>query len=104
MSTGMKLVLFLLSAVSVLHMLHFSANHSPECAEVRAWVFDDESGRCLVRLKRTLQSMEVIVSGKSVDELQTRAQCTMREWASAIESGCLKKKGGFIAQWIGQGF
>ena len=100
----MKAILFLLCAMSILHVLRFSMDPSPECAEVRAWVFDEESGRCLVRLKRTPLSMEVIVSGKSVDEMQTRAQCTLRGWASAIESGCWKKKGGLISQWIERGF
>jgi hypothetical protein len=104
MSHGMKAILFLLCVISILHVLRFSLDQSPECAEVRAWVYDEESGRCLVRLKRTRVSMEVIVSGKSITELQTRAQCTMHGWAPAIESGCWKQRGGFISQWIERGF
>lgn len=94
----------LLSIFSVLQVLRFSVEERRECAEVRAWVFDEESGRCLVRLKRTAASMEAIVSGKSVGELELRAQCTMRGWSSAIETGCWRKRGGLIAQWIERGF
>ena len=104
MTRGMVAILCLLSVICVLHVLRFSMDQSPECAEVRAWVFDEDSKRCLVRLKRTPVSMEVIVSGKSVDEMQTRAQCTMRGWASAIEMGCWKKRGGFLARWVERGF
>ena len=100
----MMAILFLLTAISVLHVLRFSMDQSPECAEVRAWVFDEESDRCLVRLKRTTTSMEAIVSGKSVSEMESRAQCTMQGWAGAIEMGCWKRKGGLIARWIERGF
>jgi hypothetical protein len=104
MSRPMMMILGMLVLVSVLHVLRFTLDQSPECAEVRAWVFDEESGRCLVRLKKALASMEIIVSGKSIDELQSRAQCTMRGWAGAIEMGCWKRRGGLIAQWIERGF
>ena len=104
-TTTMVAILCLLSVISVLHVLRFSMDQSPECAEVRGWVFDGETTRCLVRLKRTSASMEVIVSGKTVEELESRAQCTMRVWSGSIESGCWgERRGGLIARWIERGF
>jgi hypothetical protein len=104
MARGMLAVLCLLSVVSVLHVLRLSVNQVSECHEIKGWVYDEDSGRCLVRLKRASSSMEVIVSGKSIDELETRAQCVMRGWVGAIETGCWKRRGGVIAQWIERGF
>jgi hypothetical protein len=104
MSHGMKSILFLLLTISILQILRFSMDQTPECAEVRAWVFDEGSGRCLVRLKRTPLSMETIVSGVSIADIQARAHCTIQSWASSIESGCWKKRGGLISQWIERGF
>jgi hypothetical protein len=98
----------LLSVISVLHvlLLRFSMDQTLECAEVKGWVFDRETARCLVRLKRTSGSMEIIVSGKTVDELESRAQCTMRVWSRLIDSGCWgeQRGGGLIAGWIERGF
>ena len=92
MSRGMQLIFLLLVVVTVLHVLRVSFDdEAPACAEVRAWVLDERTGRCLVRLKRAFGSMEVIVSGNSVDEMQARAQCTMRRWAPAIESACFTR-------------
>jgi hypothetical protein len=48
--------------------------------------------------------MEIIVSGRSIGELESRAQCMMRGWVGAIETGCWKRRGGLIAQWIERGF
>jgi hypothetical protein len=104
MSNSMKSILLLLCAISILHVLRFSTDQTPECAEVRAWVYDEESGRCLVRLKRTRLSMEAIVSGKSLADIQAQAHCTMNGWAPAIQSGCWNKRGGLISQWIERGF
>ncbi len=104
MSRSIMAILCLLSVISVLHVLRFSLDQSPECAEIKGWVFDGESERCLVRLKRTPTSMEIIVSGKSVSELESRAQCTMRGLSGSIEMGCWKRRDGLIARWIERGF
>ena len=101
---GMLAIVCMLLAISMLHVWRLSVNQFPECAEIRGWVHDEESGRCLVRLKRTSLSMEIIVSGKTIGELESRAQCVMRGWVGAIEPGCWKRRGGVIAQWIERGF
>lgn len=104
MTRSTMVVLCLLSVVSMFQVFRLSVNQSPECHEIRGWVYDDDSGRCLVRLKRFSSSMEIIVSGKSIEDLETRAQCVMRGWVGAIETGCWKRRGGVIAEWISSGF
>jgi hypothetical protein len=84
----MMVMLCVLSLISVLHVLRLSLLQDRECAEIGGWVYDEDSGRCLVRLRRTSSSMELIVSGKTIEELGTRARCSMRRWAGAIETGC----------------
>ena len=104
MARGFMAILCVISVITVLHVLRLSVHQVQECAEIRGWVHDEDSGRCLVRLRRTSSSMEVIVSGMSVEELESRAQCAMRGWVGAIETGCWKRRGGLIAQWIERGF
>ena len=99
------LVIFGLSLVIVaVQMLLVSRKRMTECSEVKAWVFDEHSGMCLVRLKRFVTSMEKIVSGRSIGEMENHAQCTLRGLAGAIETGCWKKRGGPIDHWIGSAF
>lgn len=57
----------------------------PECSEVKAFALDELSRRCLVRFRRTPASSLSMVSGRTLDELQARAQCAM---PSFVGTGC----------------
>ena len=66
----------------------------PACFEINEWVFDEGSQRCLVRLRRTQVSSSsgVIVSGKSVAEMESRAQCSFSGFSRSIDDDCWKQQ------------
>ena len=73
-------------AIATMHGLLVSTpNPLSECSEVKAFALDELTRRCMVRFKRTSESSYSIVSGTSVEELQTRALCAM---PSFVGSGC----------------
>jgi hypothetical protein len=80
---AMAWIIVLLCITVLVHMLQPVA--IPECSEVKAFAHDELSRRCLVRFRRTSASSISIVSGRTVDELQTRAQCMM---PSFVGAGC----------------
>ena len=104
MSRAVLIIFGLILVIVAVQIFFISGSRMAECSEVRAWVFDEDSGMCLVRLKRFVSSIEKIVSGRSISEMENHAQCTLRGLSGAIETGCWKKRGGPIDHWIGGAF
>ena len=86
MSRPVICIALLLCAIIITSVKLLSTPTLPECAEVKAFALDKLTRRCLVRFKRVSTSWSYsIVSGRSVFELQTRAQCVM---PSVVGAGC----------------
>jgi hypothetical protein len=82
----MLCIALLLFTIIITSVKLLSTPDLPECADVKAFALDKLSGRCLVRFKRVMTSWSYsIVSGRSVFELQARAQCIM---PSVVGAGC----------------
>jgi hypothetical protein len=82
-------IIVTLCAIATLQVLLISSpNLLLECFEVKAFALDELTRRCMVRLKRTPGASFSIVSGRSVEELQTHALCAM---PSFVGSGCWGK-------------
>jgi hypothetical protein len=81
--------------VVVLPLLRLSTTITeyPACFEVNEWVFDRQTQRCLVRFRRTRVSSGsgAIVSGTSLAEMESRAQCSFNGFSRLIEDDCWKQ-------------
>ena len=74
---GMLWMLSTLLVITVIHVVRLLDTSIPECYNVKAFALDELTRRCLVHFRRTPESSYSIVSGRTIDELQARAQCAM---------------------------
>ena len=84
-SRGMLWILLTMLVITVIHVIRLLDTSIPECSNVKAFALDELTRRCLVHFRRTPKSTYSIVSGRTIDELQARAQCAM---PSFVETGC----------------
>ena len=84
-SIAMMWIVFLLCITVILHIVTHSTD-VPECFNVKAFAMNELTRRCLVRFKRTPESSSYsLVSGRTIDELQAHAQCSMPAF---VRTGC----------------